>query len=123
MGKQAKTKEERKAELDEAMERLDRGVREVFESGRWAEYLQVMSRFHRYSANNSLLIAMQMPEATAVASYTDWRRKFQPPGPQGRARHQDPRAGALPPQGRGRGRRRGRRSSAWPASGSRAPST
>lgn len=58
------------------MERLDRGVREVFESGRWQEYLRVMSRFHRYSANNSLLIAMQMPEATAVASYTDWKRKF-----------------------------------------------
>lgn len=35
-----------------------------------------MSRFHRYSANNSLLIAMQMPNATAVASYTDWKRKF-----------------------------------------------
>lgn len=76
MGKQVKTKEERKTELNEAMERLDRGVREVFESGKWAEYLQVMSRFHRYSANNSLLIAMQMPEATAVASYTDWKRKF-----------------------------------------------
>jgi antirestriction protein ArdC len=76
MSKQVKTREERKAELDEAMERLDRGVRGVFESGRWAEYLQVMSRFHRYSANNSLLIAMQMPNATAVASYTDWKRKF-----------------------------------------------
>ena len=76
MNKQVKTREQRKAELDEAMERLDRGVRDVFESGRWAEYLRVMSRFHRYSANNSLLIAMQMPEATAVASYTDWKRKF-----------------------------------------------
>lgn len=76
MSKQVKTREERKAELDAAMERLDRGVREVFESGRWQRYLEVMSRFHRYSANNSLLIAMQMPEATAVASYTDWKRKF-----------------------------------------------
>lgn len=59
------------------MERLDRGVREVFESGRWERYLEVMSRFHQYSANNSLLIAMQMPNATAVASYTDWKRKFE----------------------------------------------
>lgn len=76
MGKQVRTKEQRRAELDEAMERLDRGVREVFESGRWERYLEVMSRFHQYSANNSLLIAMQMPNATAVASYTDWKRKF-----------------------------------------------
>lgn len=58
------------------MERLDEGVREVLESGKWERYLEVMSRFHRYSANNSLLIAMQMPNATAVASYTDWKRKF-----------------------------------------------
>lgn len=76
MGKQIRTREQRRAELDEAMERLDRGVREVFESGRWERYLEVMSRFHQYSANNSLLIAMQMPNATAVASYTDWKRKF-----------------------------------------------
>ena len=76
MSKRVKTREERKAELDEAMERLDEGVREVFESGKWERYLEVMSRFHRYSANNSLLIAMQMPTATAVAGYTDWKRKF-----------------------------------------------
>lgn len=76
MSKHVKNREEHRAELDEAMERLDRGVREVFESGRWERYLEVMSRFHRYSANNSLLIAMQMPGATAVASYTDWKRKF-----------------------------------------------
>ena len=76
MSKRVKTREERKAELDEAMERLDEGVREVFESGKWERYLEVMSRFHRYSANNSLLIAMQMPTATVVASYTDWKRKF-----------------------------------------------
>lgn len=76
MGKRFKTGEQRKAELDEAMERLDEGAREVFESGKWERYLEVMSRFHRYSANNSLLIAMQMPNATAVASYTDWKRKF-----------------------------------------------
>jgi antirestriction protein ArdC len=76
MGKQVRTKEQHRAELGEAMERLDRGVREVFESGRWERYLEVMSRFHQHSANNSLLIAMQMPDATAVASYTDWKRKF-----------------------------------------------
>ena len=76
MGKRVRTREQRMAELDEAMERLDEGVRAVFESGKWERYLEVMSRFHRYSANNSLLIAMQMPNATAVASYTDWKRKF-----------------------------------------------
>ena len=76
MGKRVRTREQRRAELDEAMERLDEGVRAVFESGRWERYLEVMSRFHQYSANNSLLIAMQMPNATAVASYTDWKRKF-----------------------------------------------
>lgn len=76
MGKRVRTREQRMAELDEAMERLDEGVRAVFESGKWERYLEVMSRFRRYSANNSPLIAMQMPNATAVASYTDWKRKF-----------------------------------------------
>ncbi len=76
MGKRVRTKEQRRVELGKAMGQLDAGVREVFESGRWEHYLEVMSWFHRYSANNLLLIAMQMPTATAVASYTDWKRKF-----------------------------------------------
>ena len=58
------------------MERLEEGVRGVFESGRYRRYLAVMSRFHGYSANNCLLIAMQRPDATLVAGYRAWQDKF-----------------------------------------------
>ena len=68
------TQEER---LKELTDRLEKGLQELFESERYREYLQVMSRFHHYSANNSLLIAMQKPGATLVASYTAWQKKFQ----------------------------------------------
>ena len=54
-------------ELQQTLERLEKGVRDVFSSGRYAEYLAVMSRFHDYSLNNCLLIAMQKPGATLVA--------------------------------------------------------
>lgn len=62
--------------LDQTMERLKEGVSEIFESGRYQEYLSVMSRFHRYSINNTLLIALQRPDATYVAGYNAWRDKF-----------------------------------------------
>ena len=49
---------------------------EFFTSEKYITYLQVMSKFHTYSANNQVLIAMQMPEATAVAGYNSWIRNF-----------------------------------------------
>lgn len=57
-------------------DKLEQGVREVFESERYMEYLRVMSRFHNYSHRNTLLIAMQNPNATMVAGYDAWKRQF-----------------------------------------------
>lgn len=57
-------------------EKLEKGIKELFESDRYTTFLKVMSKFHNYSFNNSLLIAMQCPEATMVAGYTSWKRNF-----------------------------------------------
>lgn len=72
----AEAADRRSEELQQTLERLEEGVRDVFSSGRYAEYLAVMSRFHDYSVNNFLLIAMQKPEATLVAGYRAWQDKF-----------------------------------------------
>ena len=56
---------------------IEKGIKEVFESGRYEEYLQVMSRFHNYSFNNTLLIYMQKPDATLVAGFNKWKDKFE----------------------------------------------
>ena len=66
----------RDEEVRRTMERLEEGVRSVFESARYRRYLAVMSRLHSYSANNCLLIAMQRPDATLVAGYRAWQDKF-----------------------------------------------
>jgi antirestriction protein ArdC len=80
MAKTKMTEQERRAYREEkvasAMDALGQGVRDVIEGGEWREMLVTMSRFHRYSWRNCLLIHQQMPEATAVAGYGDWRRKF-----------------------------------------------
>ena len=55
--------------LKEITDRLEQGVTELFESDRYKEYLQVMARFHNYSFNNTLLIAMQCPGATRLAGF------------------------------------------------------
>lgn len=65
-----------KKRLQETMDKLQEGVKEVFESGRYEEYLRVMSRFHRYSINNTMLIAFQRPDASYVAGYNAWQDKF-----------------------------------------------
>lgn len=62
--------------VERAAELLERGVEEVFTSGKLADYLDVMSRFHSYSARNCMLIYMQNPEATHVAGYKAWQTKF-----------------------------------------------
>ena len=77
MAKRDKDSSQRRdEELQQTLERLEEGVRDVFSSGRYAEYLAVMSRFHDYSLNNCLLIAMQRPGATLVAGYRAWQDKF-----------------------------------------------
>lgn len=62
--------------LKEVTDKLEAGVTEVFEGGRFADYLQTMSRFHHYSFGNILLIAMQFPGASQVAGFNDWKKKF-----------------------------------------------
>ena len=54
---------------------LDAGVRDLFSSDRWKNYLEFLSKFHRYSANNTIAIYLQRPTASLVASFSDWRRK------------------------------------------------
>lgn len=64
------------AKVKRAAELLEQGVEDMFTSGRLVEYFEVMSRFHSYSARNCMLILMQNPEATRVAGYKAWQRKF-----------------------------------------------
>lgn len=58
------------------LERATQGVRSVFESEKYKKYLSAMSKFHKYSYNNTLLILLQRPDATYVAGYTAWQTKF-----------------------------------------------
>ena len=60
--------------LKEITDRLEQGVTELFESERYKEYLRVMARFHNYSFNNTLLIAMQCPGATRLAGFQSWKK-------------------------------------------------
>ena len=59
-----------------ALDRLGEGVRAVYDSERWEAWLRSLSRFHDYSLGNTILIAMQMPTATQVASFRSWKRDF-----------------------------------------------
>lgn len=63
-------------DIKEITDKLEQGVKEVFESDRYKEYLTVMGRFTNYSFNNIMLILMQKPEATLVAGYKAWQNKF-----------------------------------------------
>lgn len=62
--------------IKELTEQLHEGIKELFESDRYREYLQAMAKFYNYSFNNSLLIWAQRPDATAVAGYRAWQTKF-----------------------------------------------
>ena len=66
----------RKEKMDTITQRLEEGVREIFESGKFAEYLRVMSKFHHYSVRNSVLIALQNPDATLCSGYQAWKKNF-----------------------------------------------
>lgn len=65
-----------KEHIQELTDGIDRGIREMFGSGRYKEFLTVMSRFNRYSLNNTMLIFMQKPDAVRVASYDNWKNKY-----------------------------------------------
>lgn len=66
----------REQQMKEITERLEQGVKELFTSELYTEYLKTMSQFHNYSFNNTMLIAMQKPDATLVAGYQAWQKKF-----------------------------------------------
>lgn len=66
----------REHQMKKITERLEQGVEELFTSEKYTEYLKTMSKFHHYSFNNTLLIAMQKPDATLVAGYQAWQKKF-----------------------------------------------
>lgn len=66
----------REEQLKEITERLEQGVQELFTSEHYTEYLKTMAKFHNYSFNNTLLIALQKPDATLVAGYQAWQKKF-----------------------------------------------
>ena len=56
---------------------IEQGIKELFESEKYMRYLSVMSRFHRYSVNNTMLIYMQRPDATLVAGFNKWKNQFE----------------------------------------------
>ena len=66
-----------KQKVKEITDKLEEGLKELFESEKYKSYLSTMSKFHNYSFNNTLLIAMQKPEATLVAGYKAWQKNFE----------------------------------------------
>ena len=63
--------------LQEITAGIEQGIKELFESEKYRRYLSVMSKFHRYSVNNTMLIYMQKPDATLVAGYNKWKNQFE----------------------------------------------
>ena len=66
----------REQQMYEITKQLEEGVKELFTSERYKEYLKTMSKFYNYSFNNTVLIALQRPEATLVAGYSAWQKNF-----------------------------------------------
>lgn len=66
-----------KQKVQEIIDKLEEGLKALFESEKYKTYLYTMSKFHNYSFNNTLLIAMQKPEATLVAGYKAWQKNFE----------------------------------------------
>ena len=62
--------------VKEITEKLEAGIRDLFDSENYKSWLRTMSRFHSYSVNNTILIHLQKPDATLVASYLSWQRNF-----------------------------------------------
>ena len=71
------TSEKPAEKLKEITDRLEQGIAELFDSERYKEYLKVMSKFHNYSFRNTVLIAMQKPDASLVAGFSAWKNKFE----------------------------------------------
>ena len=71
------TSEKPAEKLKEITDRLEQGIAELFDSERYKEYLKVMSKFHNYSFRNTVLIAMQKPDASLVAGFSAWKNNFE----------------------------------------------
>lgn len=70
-------KQTNKEKLKDITDSIERGIQDLFQSDKYAEYLRTMSRFHKYSVNNTMLIYMQKPDATLVAGFNKWRDQFE----------------------------------------------
>lgn len=66
-----------KNKVKEITDKLEIGIKELFDSEKYVTWLNTMSKFHEYSLNNTILIAMQKPDATMVAGYTQWQKDFE----------------------------------------------
>ena len=73
----AENKSTNRERLREITDGIEQGIKELFESEKYMRYLSVMSRFHRYSVNNTMLIYMQKPDATLVAGFNEWKNQFE----------------------------------------------
>lgn len=69
-------KQSNKDRLKEITDSIENGIKELFESEKYKNYLRTMSRFHKYSVNNTMFIYMQKPDATVVAGFNKWRDQF-----------------------------------------------
>ena len=70
-------KQTNKERLKDITDSIEKGIEQLFQSDKYAAYLRTMSRFHRYSMNNTMLIYMQKPDATLVAGFNKWRDQFE----------------------------------------------
>ena len=70
-------KQTNKERLKDITDSIERGIQDLFQSDKYTEYLRTMSRFHKYSVNNTMLIYMQKPDATLVAGFNKWRDQFE----------------------------------------------
>ena len=73
----AENKPTNRERLQEITAGIEQGIKELFDSEKYMRYLSVMSKFHRYSVNNTMLIYMQKPEATLVAGFNKWKNQFE----------------------------------------------
>ncbi|MGI6498980.1 MAG: YodL domain-containing protein [Oscillospiraceae bacterium] len=73
----AETTMTNKERMKEITDGIEQGIKDLFQSDKYSQYLGTMSRFHRYSVNNQMLIYMQKPDATLVAGFNKWRDQFE----------------------------------------------
>lgn len=73
----AEQKQSNKDRLREITENIETGIKELFESDKYRQYLSTMSRFHRYSVNTTMLIYLQKPDVTLVAGFNKWQNQFE----------------------------------------------